>query len=104
MRGPITFRSVFNEAARFHRSSNRRRSREERAALSESVAPPDVRPEVLSAVARLSMRQRAVIVLTYWDDLDPGSIASVLKISDGSVRRQLAGGRSRLKEVLDAES
>jgi RNA polymerase sigma-70 factor (ECF subfamily) len=98
------FRSVYNEAVRFHQSSNRRRSREERAALHESVDPPDLRPEVLSAVTRLSMRQTAVIALTYWDDLDPSTIASLLEISDGSVRRHLARGRSRLKEVLDAES
>jgi RNA polymerase sigma factor (sigma-70 family) len=55
-------------------------------------------------VARLSLRQRAVIVLTYWDDLDPAAIAGLLDISDGSVRRHLARGRSRLKEVLDADS
>jgi RNA polymerase sigma-70 factor (ECF subfamily) len=95
------YRSVYNEAARFHRSTSRRRSREERAAQPESVEPPAVRPEVLSAVARLSVRQRAVIVLTYWDDLDSASIARLLDISDGSVRRHLARGRSRLKEALD---
>ena len=98
------FRCVYNEAVRFHRSADRRRSREERAALPEPVYPQEVRPEVLSAVARLSVRQRAVIVLTYWDDLDPGAIARLLGISDGSVRRHLARARSRLKEVLDAES
>ena len=94
------YRSVYNEAARFHRSTSRRRSREERAAPPESVEAPELRPEVLSAVARLSVRQRAVIVLTYWDDLDPAGIADLLDISDGSVRRHLARGRSRLKETL----
>jgi RNA polymerase sigma-70 factor (ECF subfamily) len=95
------YRCVYNEAARFHRSSNRRRLREERTAQRESVEPPEVRPEVLSAVARLSTRQRAVICLTYWDDLSPAAIATLLGISDGSVRRHLARGRSRLKEILD---
>ena len=98
------FRCVYNEAARLHRSTGRRRAREQQVALPESVEQPDIRPEVLSAVARLSLRQRAVIVLTYWDDLDPGAIASLLDISDGAVRRHLARGRSRLKEVLDADS
>jgi RNA polymerase sigma factor (sigma-70 family) len=95
------YRCVYNEAARFHRSSNRRRLREERSAERESVEPPEVRPEVLSAVARLSTRQRAVICLTYWDDLAPAAIATLLGISDGSVRRHLARGRSRLKEILN---
>jgi RNA polymerase sigma factor (sigma-70 family) len=97
------YRSVYNEAAKFHRATRRRRSRERQAALLESVDAPEVRPEVLSPVARLSIRQRAVIVLTYWDDLDPAAIAALLDISDGSVRRHLARGRSRLKETLDAD-
>ena len=50
-----------------------------------------------------STRQRAVIVLTYWDDLDPGAIAKLLDISAGSVKRHLARGRSHLKEALDAD-
>ena len=98
------YRSVYNEALRLHRSTSRRRSREQRSATGESFDPPEIRPEVLSAIARLSTRQRAVIVLTYWDDLVPGTIASLLGISDGSVRRHLARARSRLKEVLDADS
>jgi RNA polymerase sigma factor (sigma-70 family) len=97
------FRCVYNEAARFHRSSHRRRSRETRAAPPESIDPPEVRPEVLAAIARLSTRQRAVVILTYWDDLNPGAVASLLGITDGSVRRHLARARSRLKEVLDAD-
>ena len=97
-------RCVYNEAAQHHRSTGRRRAREERVALPESVDQPDIRPEVLSAVARLSLRQRAVIVLTYWDDLDPAAVAGLLDISDGVVRRHLARGRSRLKEVLDADT
>jgi RNA polymerase sigma factor (sigma-70 family) len=98
------FRCVYHEALRLHRTIGRRRSREERAALAESVDQPDIRPEVLAAVNRLSLRQRAVIVLTYWDDLDPAAVADLLDISDGAVRRHLARGRSRLKEVLDADS
>ena len=94
------YRSVLNRAAEFHRSTRRRRGREERAAKSELIEPPDVRPEILAAVSQLSVQQRAVIFLTYWDDLDPRSIAGLLKISDGSVRRHLARARSHLREVL----
>jgi RNA polymerase sigma-70 factor (ECF subfamily) len=97
------YRCIYNEATRLHRATSRRRSREARVAHRVPVDPPELRPEVLSAVARLSIRQRAVIVLTYWNDLDPGAIATLLEISDGSVRRHLARGRSRLKEVLDAD-
>jgi RNA polymerase sigma-70 factor (ECF subfamily) len=94
------YRSVYNKAAEFHRASHRRRSREERAAKEELVEAPEVRPEVLAAVFSLSMQQRAVIVLTYWEDLAPSSIATLMAISEGSVKRHLARGRSRLKEAL----
>jgi RNA polymerase sigma factor (sigma-70 family) len=98
------FRSVYNESARLHRSHHRRRVRDNRTPVPASIESPLPRPEVLAAVARLSTRQRAVIVLTYWNDLDPQSIATLLAISDGSVRRHLARARSRLKEILDADA
>jgi RNA polymerase sigma-70 factor (ECF subfamily) len=72
-------------------------------AQSDRVGGPEVRPEVLAAVSRLSIRQRAVIVLTDWDDLDPQSIASLMAIGQGSVKRHLARARSHLKEALDAD-
>jgi len=97
---PYLYRSVYNGAAAFRRSSFRRSSREQRAAQPEPTTEYEIRPEVLEAVKRLSVRQRAVIVLTYWEDLDPSTIAELLQISHGSVKRHLARGRSRLKEVL----
>jgi RNA polymerase sigma-70 factor (ECF subfamily) len=97
---PYLFRSVYNKASAFHRTARRRRSRETLAARPELFESPELRPEILTAVFKLSMQQRAVIVLTYWDDLTPASIASLLDISEGSVKRHLARGRSRLKEAL----
>lgn len=94
------YRSVFNKAAEFHRSARRRRSRETLAARPELFEGPELRPEVLAAVFTLSIQQRAVIVLTYWEDLTPSSIATLMDISEGSVKRHLARGRSRLKEAL----
>jgi DNA-directed RNA polymerase specialized sigma24 family protein len=44
-----------------------------------------------------------VIVLTYWEDLDPATIADLLNIGEGSVKRHIARGRSRLKEVLNVD-
>ena len=96
------YRSVYNQAAEFHRAARRRRSREKLSARPEAVESADVRPEVLAAVTRLSVKQRAVIVLTYWEDLDPATIAAFMGISEGSVKRHLARGRSRLKEYLNA--
>lgn len=95
------YRSVYNKAAEFHRASTRRRLREQLTSEPELVEPAEVRPEVLAAVSRLSMKQRAVIVLTYWEDLDPTSISRLMSISEGAVKRHLARGRSRLKEALN---
>ncbi len=97
------FRSVYNKAAEFHRSSRRRGRREALAAERELVAAPEVRPEVLAAVLALSVRQRAVIVLTYWEDMDAPAIAALLNISEGSVKRHISRARSRLKEVLNVD-
>lgn len=63
---------------------------------------PGFRPDVAAAVARLSVRQRAVVVLTYWADLDPAAIGVMLDVSEGSVRRHLARARAHLRKVLDA--
>ena len=79
----------------------RRRVRELKAAAPEASHLLDVDVDVLAAVDRLSVRQRAVVVLTYWEDLAPGEVAARLGISDGSVRRHLNRARSRLREQLD---
>jgi len=94
------FRAVLNEVRMRHRSTMRRRARERLAANPESAEQPDVGVDVLAAVGALSVRQRAVVFLTYWHDLPVDDIAALLGISAGSVRRHLARGRERLKERL----
>jgi RNA polymerase sigma factor (sigma-70 family) len=92
--------SVLNEARMHHRSTLRRRARESRAAPREGFAEADVRPEVLEAIARLSLRQRAVVMLTYWEDLSERETAERLGISVGSVRRHLARAHDRLRGAI----
>jgi RNA polymerase sigma factor (sigma-70 family) len=95
------YRAVLNHARSHHRSTLRRRLRELQAAVPEASSPPDVDVDVLVAVDRLSVRQRAVVMLTYWEDLSPGEVAARLGISEGSVKRHLNRARSRLREQLD---
>ena len=92
--------SVLNEARMHHRSTLRRRAREARVAQREGVVDGEVRPEVLAAVARLSVRQRAVVALTYWHDMHEREIAELLGISVGTVRRHLARAHQRLRGVI----
>lgn len=98
------YRAVFNEAQTWLRRAGRRPILEARAgrATADRWELPALRPDVQAAVARLSVRQRAVIVLTYWADLDPRTVAERLGISEGAVRSHLARARARLREVLDA--
>lgn len=98
---PYLYRAVFNEAATFRRRRSQRPERELRSAAPTVLWElPDYQPEVRDAVARLSLAQRSAVVLTYWADLDPASVAKVMGISEGSVRRHLARGRARLRKVL----
>ena len=91
------FRAVMNEARMHHRSTMRRRAREQRTATRDWVEDgPELRPDVLAAVGALSVRQRAVIVLRYWADLDNDAVGERLGISAGSVRRHLARAHERL--------
>lgn len=95
------YRAVLNEASNTHRERQRRRARELKVASSDSVDPVEYRPEVLRAVKQLSLRQRAVIVLSYWEQFTPRETAAYLGISEGSVRRHLARARSKLRRLLD---
>lgn len=96
----LMYRAVLYEARMFHRAQRRRRTRETRAAGPGVCEIPALHPEVAAAVERLSPQQRAVTFLTYWDDLDPGAVASLLGVSEGTVRKQLGRARKRLREVL----
>jgi RNA polymerase sigma factor (sigma-70 family) len=84
-----------------HRATMRRRAREARAAPREGFVEAEVRPDVLEAIGRLSLRQRAVVMLTYWQDLHERETAKLLGISVGSVRRHLARAHHRLRGVID---
>lgn len=98
------YRAVLNQAASHHRSSARRHRREQVLASREVLPAPaaiDGTIDAHHALAQLSEQQRAVIYLTYWEDLDPAQIAHVLQLAEGSVRKQLARARDRLRRILD---
>lgn len=96
----LMFRAVLFEAKMFHRSRRRRLSREARASQREAFEMPEIEPEVAAAVARLSPQQRAVVFLTYWNDHDAATVAELLCVTEGTVRKQLGRARDRLREVL----
>ena len=94
------YRSVFNTAKSHGRSSMRRRAREERVASPSTFELPEIRPDVLEAVEKLSVQQRATVFLTYWNDMSIAQVADLLDIGEGSVKRHLARARANLRKSL----
>lgn len=64
----------------------------------------DERDAMWTALAELPPKQRAVLVLRYYEDLSEADIADVLNCSRGTVKSQAAKGLSRLREIVDKES
>ena len=58
---------------------------------------------VRSALATLAPRQRAVIVLRYYEGLSEAEIAATLGIAPGTVKSQARDGLARLRQALPAE-
>jgi RNA polymerase sigma factor (sigma-70 family) len=59
--------------------------------------------DVGAALVRLTPRERACVVLRYFDDLPVREIAQALDLSDGSVKRYLSDGAHKLRDILDLD-
>lgn len=58
---------------------------------------------VLDAVRKLPERQRACVVLFYYEDLPEAQIAEVLDCSVGTVKSQLSKSRAKLQKWLGSQ-
>jgi len=58
------------------------------------------RDAVLQALARLAPRQRATLVLRFWEDMSVEQTADLLGCSTGTVRSQTARGLATLRGLL----
>ena len=96
------YRCLVNEAHKQRRSTSRRLEREVRTAQ-RSVGddgPSVLDPTILDALRHLTVRQRAVVYLTYWSDLTPKQVAATIDSSLRTVERDLTNARTRLEELL----
>ncbi|GAB4084675.1 sigma-70 family RNA polymerase sigma factor [Myceligenerans cantabricum] len=69
-------------------------------AVRPAEAPATARVDVMSALARLGPRQRACVVLRYFDDLTVPQIADALGTAQGTVKRYLSDATENLRILL----
>jgi RNA polymerase sigma-70 factor (sigma-E family) len=101
---PYARRAVVN-LAKNHWRDRFRRPPESGATAEFGYAPPDadilLQQVVLPAVMDLPVRQRAVLVLRYFEDLSVEQTAAALDCSIGTVKSQTHDALSKLRGVLD---
>lgn len=74
-------------------------------AATDTMSAIDDREDLWQALGRLPRRQRAVLVLRYFEDLSEAEIASTLGCSPGTVKSQASKALAKLRidpEVLGA--
>ncbi len=107
-RAPVYLRRTVINAAR---SKIRRQIIERRATdrFKQMNAPPVAEPQlgieqsrIWELVRALPVRQRACVVLRYFEDLSEAQIAEILECSVGTVKSQLSRARGRLQKAFDA--
>jgi RNA polymerase sigma factor (sigma-70 family) len=96
------YRSVANEAQRFVRSRSRRQQRQFRFVTQGNTEPEEIPTESFDLLSSLTARQRAVVYLTYWEDLDGAACGRSLGISEGAVRRHLHRAKAKIRRSIDA--
>jgi RNA polymerase sigma-70 factor (sigma-E family) len=61
----------------------------------------DLRDALSRALAQLPPRQRAVLVMRYWEQLSEAEVAEMLGCSVGTVKSTASRGLSRLRELTE---
>jgi RNA polymerase sigma-70 factor (sigma-E family) len=95
----------------YHLAIDQWRSRKRRPEVLADVEPPsqpdgtdtlNLRRALIEALAMLPPRQRAVLVLRYWEQFSETEAAQTLGCSVGTVKSSASRGLSRLRELTAA--
>lgn len=98
----IVTRTYLNERRRIWRKLERLTSTPPEPPPVPGLAP-EQRMLLMSALARVPRRQRAALVLRYWEDLSLVETAAALGCSVGNVKSQCARGLQRLRDLLPSD-
>lgn len=102
--------SVLNGCRSVHRRAAVARKYGPRLALPADVAGPDAAAladessRVAAALQGLTRRQREVIVLRYYADLDTAEIAGTLRLTQGAVRATISRALTAMARALGEDS
>lgn len=93
-------RAVVNRAHDLHRSRGRRWRRDLAAVGAAVTRDDDPHLDVRRAVSELSLAQRTIVYLVYWEDRTERDVSELLGVSPGTVRRHLVRARAHLRKAL----
>ncbi|GAA0799193.1 SigE family RNA polymerase sigma factor [Spirilliplanes yamanashiensis] len=65
-----------------------------------AAADPELRVTLVDALATLPVRDRAIVVLRYWEDHSVETVADLLGVSTAVVKTQSSRSLSRLRDLL----
>ena len=99
-------RTLCNLAIDGHRRANRwwqkeRLLRTELRSAHDATGEVDLRDALVRLLLRLPARQRAVLVLRYWEGLTDAETATVLGCAEGTVKSAGSRGLARMRELAD---
>ncbi|MGQ0521770.1 MAG: SigE family RNA polymerase sigma factor [Actinomycetota bacterium] len=97
-------RAVVNEIGGEFRRRTRRRGRPISPTLTTARSTEDAvteRDRMWKAMLRLPARQRAVLVLRYFDDASEARVAEILEMPTGTVKSTTARGLDGLRRILE---
>jgi len=99
-------RTLYNLATDGYRRAGRWRQKElllraERRPGQDATGDVDLRDALVRLLVQLPARQRAVLVLRFWEQLTDAEAAVVLGCAEGTVKSAASRGLARMRELAD---